>query len=203
MIPDPVEADVPALPIGRSRWRRRVAVGAIAAVATPAAWFAATTPLPGLGDQSGAPPGVGQAAPAFTLKAADGGTVNLAALRGKPVLINFWATWCTPCRDELPELEHAYRNHRADGLVVVAVSLDTEDAARDIPEFLALGNPSTGSFTFPVALDTNQATMRLYRLVGVPSSYFVDRAGIVRAVQPGVMNREVLTKNLKSILRPA
>ena len=168
--------------------------------ALPISYVATTTPLESLGLGSTAAPGVGIAAPEFSLPAAGGGTISLEAYRGKPVVVNFWATWCTPCRAELPELELVWRAHRDDGLVVVAVSLDDQAAARDVPEFLQLGSAETGAYTFPVALDVSQSQMRRWRLLGVPSTFFVDRKGVVRAVQPGAMDREILARNLTTIL---
>ena len=187
----------------RSGFGRRALVMGIVGAAGAAAYVASTTPLDSLGIGSTAAPGVGVTAPSFTLPAAGGGTISLESYRGKPVVVNFWATWCTPCRAELPELELAWRAHRADGLVVIAVSLDDAAAARDVPEFLKLGSEATGSYTFPVALDTSQSQMRRWRLLGVPSSFFVDRKGVVRAIQPGAMDRDVIARNLETILTPA
>jgi thiol-disulfide isomerase/thioredoxin len=195
-----------ALPgTGRTRW----IVGLVLlAVALPLVWLAVTRPLGGLGgaqSAGGAARGVGpladHEAPNFTLKDPSGKTVELKGLRGKPVLVNFWATWCVPCREELPELERVYRQyHDSAGLVVLAVSIDVEAAAKDVPEYLKAGDPQVGSYTFPVALDTKMDVARLYHLGGVPSSYFIDSAGVIRAVQPGAMNRQVLLDRLRTIV---
>ena len=185
------------------RWTRRAAVAGVVFVAGAGAYVASTTSLDSLVIGSTAAPGVGVTAPSFTLPAAGGGTIALESFRGKPVVVNFWATWCTPCRAELPELEMAWRSHRDAGLVVLAVSLDDAAAARDVPEFLQLGSSSTGPYTFPVALDVTQSQMRRWRLLGVPSTFFLDRKGVVRAVQPGAMDREVIARNLSTILTPA
>ncbi len=183
--------------------RRRIAIGAGTLVAVAGIGYASTLPFPGLDGKPPPPPSVGQRAPTFTLPASGGGTIDLASYRGKPVVVNFWATWCTPCREELPELELAYRKHRESELIVIAVSLDTEAGARDVPEFLKAGNDTTGSYTFPVALDIKQELRNRYRLIGVPSTYFVDRIGIIRAVRPGAMNSEVLSNALETILPKA
>jgi peroxiredoxin len=190
---------------GRARW---VAGVVLLAVALPLVWLAVTHPLGGPGAPQGAGgpalsagPLVGHEAPDFTLKDPSGKTVQLKQLRGRPVLVNFWATWCVPCREEMPELEQLYRQyHDSAGFVVLGISLDAEAAAKDVPEYLKAGDPKVGSYTFPVALDTKMEVARLYHLAGVPSSYFVDPAGVVRAVQPGAMNRQVLLDRLRSIL---
>ena len=174
--------------------------------------YVATRPLvaPGsgaAGSSGGAAKGVGplvdHEAPNFRLKDAAGARdVELKQFRGQPVLLNFWATWCVPCREELPEMEQLYRQHAGPGggLVVLAVSIDSEAAAKDVPEYLKEGDPKVGAYTFPVGLDTKQEVARLYRLGGVPSSFFIDPAGVIRAVQPGAMNRQILVDRVRTIL---
>jgi alkyl hydroperoxide reductase subunit AhpC len=100
----------------------------------------------------------------------------------------------------MPELELLYRQHKAKGLVVLAVSVDDERAAKDIPEFLKAGDPAVGSYTFPVVLDSKQAVLKQYKLLGVPQSFFIDTAGIIRVVQPRVMNRQLMLDGLERIL---
>ena len=199
-------------PVKRSHRRRWIAGGVALAVAAPALWYAGTQPLVGGGALSiasmgGAAKGVGPRAdfeaPNFKLQDPAGKTVELKALRGKPVLLNFWATWCAPCREEMPELEELWRENKDKGLVVLAVSVDEARAARDIPEFLKEGNPSVGAYTFPVALDLNQEVLKQYKLLGVPQSYFIDAAGVIRAVQPRVMNRQMMADGVKLILPEA
>ena len=202
-IPPDGSGTEPSLSGASRRWTRRAAVVGGIIVAGAAAYVASTTTLDPLAVRGSAAPGVGVTAPSFTLPAAGGGTIALESFRGKPVIVNFWATWCTPCRAELPELELAWRSHRDAGLVVLAVSLDDAAAARDVPEFLQLGSSLTGPYTFPVALDVTQSQMRRWRLLGVPSTFFLDRKGVVRAVQPGAMDREVIARNLATILIPA
>ena len=208
----PGTSRVPGTPGGDARRSRRrwLIGGAALAVAMPALWYVGSQPLarPGAtGSTGGAAKGVGPQvdfeAPNFSLKDPSGKTVELRQLRGKPVLLNFWATWCAPCRDEMPELEQLYREHKDKGLVVLAVSMDEARAARDIPEFLKEGSPSIGSNTFPVALDLNQEVVKQYKLLGVPQSYFIDPAGVIRVVQPRVMNRDMMQEGLKLILPAA
>jgi peroxiredoxin len=201
------EAARPLARVGRSRW----IVGALLlVVVAPVLWYVVTRPIGGQGamalqsqggDAKGVGPRVDYEAPNFRLKDASGQTVELKQFRGKAVLLNFWATWCIPCRDEMPEMEQLYRQLKDSGsFVVLAVSIDSEAAARDVPEYLKAGDPKVGSYTFPVALDSKQEVARAYRLGGVPASFFIDGKGIIRAVQPGAMNHQTLLERARSIV---
>lgn len=118
-------------------------------------------------------PRVGQPLADFTLPDLHGRPVQLAALRGKVVFINIWATWCPPCVEEMPAIQRLYERLHDRGLEVLAVSLD------------ALGVQMVGPFvqnhrlTFPVLLDTKSLVQRLYRTTGVPESFIVDKRGIL------------------------
>ncbi|GAB4415110.1 MAG: thiol-disulfide oxidoreductase ResA [Anaerolineales bacterium] len=117
----------------------------------------------------------GSPAPDFEIKYSDGRKVRLSDLRGKPVLINFWATWCPPCRAEVPQIQNAYEKYKASGFVVVAVNVQesTSAVAKFMEDF---------GMTFTVAIDSSGAIGRLYRVSGIPASFFVDRDGIVREI---------------------
>jgi cytochrome c biogenesis protein CcmG/thiol:disulfide interchange protein DsbE len=192
---------------------RRLVAGAIAlAVLAPLAWFLGTRPLagPGLlgaisagGDARGVGPLPGHEAPPFTLKDPSGQTITLRQFRGQVVLLNFWATWCAPCREEMPELERLYRDNKDQGLVVLAVSIDDASSARHVPEYLKEGHPSVGPYTFPVALDQKQEVAMKYKLLGVPASFFIDRDGVIRVVQPRVMSRQMMLDSLRVVLPEA
>jgi cytochrome c biogenesis protein CcmG/thiol:disulfide interchange protein DsbE len=118
------------------------------------------------------------AAPAFSLPQFDGGTLALASLRGKYVIVNFWASWCIPCRDEAPLLERAWREYRDRGLVVVGVNIqDLEPEAR---KFIAQYRVS-----YPNVRDRDGRVSRAYGTTGVPESFFVDRDGRVVRKFPG------------------
>jgi len=199
----------------RSNWvaeHRRAIVGILATlVVVPLLLYAGTRPLGNAssgvvslgGPAQGAGPQAGKAAPDFKLKGPDGKTVELKQLRGKPVLFNFWATWCAPCKEEMPELEQLYRQYKDQGLVVLGVSVDDPTSVKQVPDLLKEGNPSVGSYTFPVALDEKQDVTRQYKLFGVPSSFFIDRDGVIRTVQPRVMSRQMMLDGLKTILPSA
>ena len=142
-------------------------------------------------------PLVGKPAPDFTLKALDGRDVALADFHGRPVLINFWASWCPPCQLEMPDLVRTYADRSADGLVVLAVNLTTQDTITNVRDFVKAFN-----LPFPVLLDETDTVSRdLYRLRGIPMSVFVDRAGVVSRVRIGATTGEQLGAFIDEIVK--
>lgn len=118
---------------------------------------------------------VGKEAPDFELPNLDDKPVRLSDYRGKVVFLNFWATWCKPCREEMPSMEVLYKNFEQDGLVVLAVSIDRVTTKKDIPPFVkSLG------LTFPILVDSWGQTDKRYKLMGVPETYIIDRQGVLR-----------------------
>jgi len=122
-----------------------------------------------------------EAAPDFSLQALDGRTVRLSDYRGQVVLLNIWATWCPPCRDEMPDLEAYYRQHQEDGFVVLAVN--SQEGAETVATFL-----EDYDFTFPVLLDPDGVVVRDYGALGLPTSFFIDREGMLRGVWVGKLS---------------
>lgn len=114
-----------------------------------------------------------RATPDFTLDTLEGGKFKLADQIGQPVVVNFWATWCLPCRAELPAFEEVYRNNRAQGLVVVGV--DVAESPDEVAQFVA-----EAGLTFPIALDTSGETTELYHIQGMPTTFFVGRDGQIK-----------------------
>ena len=114
----------------------------------------------------------------FTVALAGGGTFRLAEQRGRVVLINFWATWCPPCREEMPALERLHRQHRAQGLVLLAVSIDADSTI--VPPYV-----KTSKLTFPIALDPKAEVANKYGVRALPSSFVVDRHGTLAALALG------------------
>ena len=140
-------------------------------------------------------PMTGFLAPDFTLTALEGGDVQLSTLRGKPVILNFWATWCPPCRAEMPELEALWQRYQDDGLLLIGVD-QGEDAAT--VERFARGLVGT---TFPLLLDTNQAVGRAYGVRALPTTVFIDAEGRIQDVRiGGPMNRAMLIDSVTKIL---
>ncbi len=141
---------------------------------------------------------IGDTAPAFTLKTLAAGPDSLSAYRGHPVLINFWATWCPPCREEMPRLVVAYHAHQSAGLIILAINLtDQETSRKDVQHFVA-----EFQMPFPVLLDEKGKVRRRYKLRGLPTSVFIGADGVVRAVTPGPTSEASLQQHLAEILTP-
>src|SRR5438105_3434522 len=119
------------------------------------------------------PPLVGSPAPEIVLKDLQGRDVKLSDLRGKVVLVNFWATWCKPCKEEMPAMQASYDKLRDKGFVVLAVN-ELEDTAR-VAEHIR-----THGHTFEVVMDHNNQVANIYGVVGLPASFLIDPQGIVR-----------------------
>jgi peroxiredoxin len=136
---------------------------------------------------------VGKVAPDFELPGLDEKQVRLSDFRGKVVFLNFWATWCKPCREEMPSMEILYKNFERDGLVVLAVSIDRVTTKKDIPPFV-----KGMSLTFPVLVDSWGQTDKRYKLMGVPETYIIDQQGVLREKVIGPKDWTVLD-NLTTI----
>ncbi len=118
----------------------------------------------------------GDPAPAFAAATLDGDTLSLAALQGEAVLLNIWATWCGPCREEMPGLQRLHEELGEQGLRVVGVSIDSRAASRDVRDFL-----SSYGISFTILHDPEERVTRAFRTTGVPETFLIDREGkIVR-----------------------
>lgn len=125
--------------------------------------------------QSRQPPpvDVGSPAPDFSFPLLDGGQVSLSENKGKVVLVNIWATWCNPCREEMPSMERLYQNMKGQPFEILAVSIDTRGAT-DVGPFA-----KQLRLTFPILLDTDKKIAGLYHTTGQPESFIVDKNGVV------------------------
>jgi peroxiredoxin len=121
---------------------------------------------------------VGAVAPPVVGTTLDGTAFDLASLRGRPVIVNFWGPSCVPCRDEFPQFLHELDEHAADGLAIVGVLTDDppEPARRFVTEYGA---------TWPTVIDPGEAIKRAYRVIARPHTWFIDRAGVIRSMQIG------------------
>ncbi|MCA0452551.1 MAG: TlpA family protein disulfide reductase [Chloroflexi bacterium] len=124
-------------------------------------------------------------APLFEAQTLDGQVMGLGDLRGKVVLINFWATWCEPCKAEMPDIQAVYEDYQGRGLVVLGVNLDEGQA--DVSRWVEqLG------LTFDILLDEGQQIAGLYQLRGQPSSYLVATDGVIKQIYYGPTTRQSL-----------
>lgn len=118
-------------------------------------------------------------APGFSLAGRGGKTIDLAQFKGQVVMINFWATWCGPCRQEMPLLEDIYKKYKPMGFTMLGVNVEPDSAAAEA--WLAKQKP----VTFPIAFDTDSKVSKLYKVAGMPSTVFVDRKGNIRVMHKG------------------
>ena len=140
----------------------------------------------------------GMPAPEIDLPRLQGGSVKLSGLRGHPVVVTFWGTWCPPCREEFPELVAAHRKYREAGLEVLAVNQrDQELRTRDVQSFV-----QQHSVEFIVALDARGQSRRSFRLIALPTTVFIDAAGIIQSVHAGHISPTELARGLATILPP-
>ena len=187
-------------------------------VASALVLYVVTRPIGGSGAASGSDPGatfyrisaetqglaLGQRAPELSgteggrevaLSDLDGRTLSLASLRGHPVWINFWATWCPPCQRETPVLRDAYAKHKGGGLVLVGI--DVQEDANSVRDYA-----TRYGLTYPIGLDATGAVFRTYLIFGLPSHYFIDRDGVIRGRYFGPLTADQVEQQLAVILAP-
>ena len=144
-----------------------------------------------------AAPQQGFPAPDFELTTSTGETIRLSELRGQPVLVNLWATWCPPCREEMPAIEKVYQEFKDQGLVVLAMNMTYQDDASAVAPFI-----ERHGLTFPILLDESGDTSRAYQMRSLPTSFFIDRDGIINEVViGGPMAEALLRTRVEDILR--
>lgn len=136
-------------------------------------------------------PAVGRPAPDFTLTTLNGDTFTLSEYLGTPLVLNFWATWCGPCRREMPALQAAAIRYDGEALIV---GIDQGEDASVVQPFV-----EEFALTFPIPMDTELAVADLYNVKGLPTTYFVDGDGIIRYVWSGEMNSVTLAEGISRI----
>ncbi len=149
------------------------------------------TPSPAPVTPTALPPAPAPAhlAPDFVVSDLDGNPIQLSAFRGKRVLLNFWATWCPPCRYEMPALQEAYTAHADDDFVILAINY--LEPSEEVRAFLA----SLG-LTFPVGIDSSGDVFRSYRVISIPTSFFIGRDGVIVALYRGPLTKEAIEQAL-------
>jgi len=138
---------------------------------------------------SGTPrlPQQGFLAPEFTLTSLNGDIVSLESFRGRPVLINLWATWCPPCEAEMPALQEVYEAHKNEGFAILAVNATNQDDPQRVNDFV-----QEYGLTFPILLDTDGSVSQQYQLRALPTSFFIDENGMITEVVVGGPMAEAL-----------
>lgn len=139
---------------------------------------------------------IGAPSPEIDLPSLAGGRVQLSKLRGHPVVVSFWGTWCPPCRTEFPELVKAYQTYSAAGLVVLGVNgRDQEYNTKDVQKFV-----KEFSVPFEIALDERGRTRTSFLILGLPTTAFIDSAGVLQAIHRGPINHDDLERGIATIL---
>lgn len=163
-----------------------------------AAWTSLSTDKAGTSTSGNIPaPQAGFAAPDFSLKTPTGETYTLSELRGQAVLVNLWATWCPPCRAEMPTIEAMYQEYKDQGFVVLAVDMTYQDDPFEVVPFTQEHN-----LTFPVLLEETGDVAAAYQLRSLPSSYFINREGIIsEVVIGGPMSEALLRTRIEQALK--
>jgi thiol-disulfide isomerase/thioredoxin len=124
----------------------------------------------------------------------DGRPIRLADLRGKPVWINFWASWCPPCQAETPVLREVYERHRAEGLVLIAIAVQ-ETTADDVRAYAR-----TYGLDYTIGFDATSAIFHRYGVFGLPTQFFIDRDGVIRSVVLGPVDVAAAERSLAPLL---
>jgi peroxiredoxin len=181
---DGMRVPVPrAAGLGAGRLRTIIVLAVAAILIGAAAWIVdrptddGVTLLPGQAP-AGAPPRVGDLPPDFSATAINGSAVSIAALKGQPTWLTFGASWCADCRAEATDLQATYAKHKAQGLAVVGVFIQEDQAA-------VLDYAKRVGFTFPMVADPSGTIADLYRTYGIPLHLFIGRDGIIRDVRIG------------------
>ncbi len=159
-------------------------VGAAASGLSAAQLIQQASPNPG--------PAVGRRAIAFSVQTLDGKAITLDTFRGKPLVVNFFASWCDPCRDEMPLINEVASAAAKEGYNVLGIAV--EDTRAAVTEF-----SKEAKLVFPIALDLNNTVKRSYRIFGPPATFFIDGQGIVRNMVLGPVTREQMRETLIKI----
>jgi thiol-disulfide isomerase/thioredoxin len=134
-------------------------------------------------------PQAGFAAPEFVLQTPEGEAYSLSKLKGRAVLVNLWATWCPPCRAEMPAIERVYREYKSRGFIALAVNATYQDDPAQLAPFIR-----EYGLTFPILLDLSGGTGAAYELHALPSSFFINRDGVIEEVVIGGPMSEALLR---------
>lgn len=133
---------------------------------------------------------IGQMAPDFTLNTLDGKTVKLSDFKGKKVILNFWATWCPPCKAEMPHMQNYYQSNKDKDIIILAVNLTNQDKGLEVIHNFA----DDYKLTFPILLDEQGSVGSTYQILTIPTSFFINEKGEIHQKISGPMDEETMQK---------
>lgn len=192
-----IEQKYDGLPVYQTNWFWVALIGLV--LAGGGGWIVFSRNLMGGAVAGGeainleAAPVAGHPAPDFELTSVEGETIRLSDYKGRPVIVNFWATWCGPCRAEFPEFQQAAVDN-ADRLVIIGVNNTTADQAELVPPFL-----EEFGITFPIVLDEEGEVVKAYRILGLPTTVFINSNGIVNEVFTGPLNKAYIESKISEL----
>lgn len=128
----------------------------------------------------------------FTLEDLKGNEVKLSSLKGKKIFLNFWATWCPPCKAEMPDIEKLYQETKDNGLVILAVNVG--ENKKTVQDFMDANN-----YNFTALLDVKGEVSRLYQVTGIPTSYFIDTEGFLDNGTTGAISLEAMKEYVNNL----
>lgn len=162
------------------------------------AWIFASADRAGTSTADATPaPREGFLAPDFSLNTLGGETLTLSELRGKAVLVNLWATWCPPCRAEMPAMQKLFDEYKDQGFIVLAINMTYQDNPSAVAPFV-----QDNGLNFPILLEDTSKVAEMYELRSLPSSFFIDRNGIIQEVViGGPMSEALLRTRIETILQ--
>ncbi len=144
-----------------------------------------------------ASPMEGKQVPDFDLPTLDGKRMTLSSLRGKVLFINIWATWCAPCREEMPSMENLYKQLKGPDFEMVGISIDKDGSKSVAPFVKQLG------LTFPILMDPESAVAKKFQITGVPETYIVNREGLIlkHVIGPTAWDKPMVSEALKELIK--
>lgn len=201
--PEGPSSEQPTSPFPRRGWfivglvAVAIALGAVMLLQQSAAGsYSGSLPSGGVllpGANRGPGPKVGEPAPELMLQSLDGRPASLNDYRGQVVMINFWATWCPPCRAEMPDMEQVYQEKKQQGFAVLAVNI--QEARDPITEFV-----NRFGLSFPVLMDTKGEVTQQYGIYSLPTSYFIDQQGRIAELNVGALSKSAISKKVEALL---
>ncbi len=168
-------------------------------LAISAAWIGLTAAYAPATTQGRTPaPRPGFLAPDFKLQTLDGQTLTLAQFRGQPVIVNLWASWCPPCKAEMPAIQSMYSAYKDKGLVVLGLNMTSQDDVGSAQSFA-----QKAGVTFPILLDRDGSVARRYEMRALPTTVFIDRNGLIQDVVVGGPLPESMLRSKAELLLEA